>query len=163
MRAAMESGRSQLSGRVVLVQDAAQPEYSLVLYMPVYAGLEATESPKLRRDSMRGCVYAPFRIGEMLLAALPPAQTRTMLRVVDTTDGGHVVMHQDAGIETTRHAFTHSLTMQFYGRRWRFDFFSGPTASAAPQLAALDKLLFAGLAASLLLFAMTLWRWLGWI
>jgi PAS domain S-box-containing protein len=155
MRAAMESGRSQLSGRVVLVQDAAQPEYSLVLYMPVYAGLEATESPKLRRDSMRGWVYAPFRIGAMLRAALPPAQTRTLLRVVDTTDGGHVVMHQDAGIETTRHAFTHSLTMQFYGRRWRFDFFSGPTASAAPQLAALDKLLFAGLAASLLLFAMT--------
>jgi PAS domain S-box-containing protein len=155
MRAAMESGRSQLSGRVVLVQDAAQPEYSLVLYMPVYAGLEATESPQLRRDSMRGWVYAPFRIGAMLRAALPPAQTRTRLRVVDTTDGGHVVMHQDAGIETTRHAFTHSLTMQFYGRRWRFDFFSGPTASAAPQLAALDKLLFAGLAASLLLFAMT--------
>lgn len=155
MHAAMHSGRSQLSGRLVLMRDVANPEYSLVLYMPVYAGLEAADSPQLRRASMRGWVYAPFRIGAMLRSALPPAQTRTMLRVVDTTDGGHAVLHQDPGIDDSGHAFTHSLAMQFYGRRWRFDFFSGPTESAAPQLAALDKLLLAGLAASLLLFAMT--------
>ncbi len=155
MHAAMHSGRSQLSGRLVLMRDVANPEYSLVLYMPVYAGLEAADSPQLRRASMRGWVYAPFRIGAMLRSALRPAQTRTMLRVVDTTDGGHAVLHQDPGIDDSGHAFTHSLAMQFYGRRWRFDFFSGPTESAAPQLAALDKLLLAGLAASLLLFAMT--------
>ena len=154
MHAAMHTGRSQLSGRLVLIRDVAHPEYSLVLYMPVYGGVEAADSPRLRRASMRGWVYAPFRIGAMLRAALPPTQTRTMLRVVDTTDGGHVVMHQDAGIDATRHAFTHSLTMLFYGRRWRFDFFSGPTETAAPQLAALDKLLLAGIAASLLLFAL---------
>ena len=155
MHAAMHSGQSQLSGRLVLMRDVVRSEHSLVLYMPVYGGVAAADSLQLRQASMRGWVFAPFRIGAMLRAALPPAQTRTMLRVVDTTDGGHVVMHQDAGIDATRHAFTHSLTMLFYGRRWRFDFFSGPTASAAPQLAALDKLLLAGLAASLLLFAMT--------
>ena len=155
MHAAMLSGQSRLSGRVVLMRDAARPEHSLVLYMPVYRGADLGESAQLRRASMRGWVYAPFRIGAMLRAALPPAQTRTMLRVVDTTDGGHVLLHQDPGIDATRHAFTHSLTMWFYGRRWRFDFFSGPAASAAPQLGGLDKLLLAGLAACLLLFAMT--------
>lgn len=154
MHAAMQSGRSQLSGRLVLMRDMARPEHSLVLYMPVYAGLQPEDSPQLRRDSMRGWVYAPFRIGAMLQAALPPAQTRTLLRVVDTTDGGHAILHQDPGIDTGRHAFTHSLTMMFYGRRWRFDFFSGPIETAAPQLAALDKLLLAGIAASLLLFAL---------
>ena len=155
LRAAMDSGQLQMSGRLTLMRDGVRPEHSLVLYMPVYGGVEAGDSPRLRRTSMRGWVYAPFRIGAMLQAALPPVQTRTMLRVVDTTEGGHVVVHQDAGIDATRHAFTHSLTMLFYGRRWRFDFFSGPTASAAPQLAALNKLLLAGIAASLLLFAMT--------
>jgi PAS domain S-box-containing protein len=155
MQAAMQSGQSRLSGSVVLVRDLARPESSLVLYMPVYGGLEPGDSAQSRRASMRGWVYAPFRIGAMLQVALPPAQTRTMLRVVDTTDGGHVLLHQDPGIEAAQHAFTHSLSMWFYGRRWRFDFFSGPAASAAPQLAALDKLLLAGLAAALLLFAMT--------
>ena len=56
----------------------ARPEYSLVLYMPVNAGLDAADSPQLRRASMRGWVYAPFRIGAILRSALPPAQTRTM-------------------------------------------------------------------------------------
>ena len=155
MHAAMQSGRPQLSGRLVLAQDAANPEHGLLLYMPVYSRLDVGDSPQLRRTSMRGWVYAPFRIGAMLQAALPPARTRAMLRVVDTTDGGQVVLHQDPGIDATRHAFTHSLTMLFYGRHWRFDFFSGGTASAAPQLAALDKLLLAGVAAALLLFGMT--------
>ena len=55
MHAAMHSGRSQLSGRLVLMRDVANPEYSLVLYMPVYAGLEAADSPQLRRASMHWC------------------------------------------------------------------------------------------------------------
>ena len=43
---------------------------------------------------------------------------------LDVTNAAHDVLHQDPGIDAP-HAFTHSLTMDFYGRRWRFDFFSG--------------------------------------
>lgn len=152
MRTAMESGQPQLSGSIVLQRDLARPERSLVLYTPVYDHPIDAGSPIARRDTMRGWVYAPFRIDDMLRTALAPAHSRVLLQVVDVTGPAQIVLHQDPGVEG-RHAFTHSITQAFYGRRWRFDFFSGTLAVAAPQLAAVDKLLAAGIATALLLFA----------
>ena len=153
MRMAMDSGQSQLSGRITLGRDAAQPSPALVLFAPVYGQSMEAGSQSTRRGALRGWVFAPFRMEDMLRTALSPARGKMQLRVVDTTNAAHDVLHQDAGIDGP-HTFTHSLTMGFYGRRWRFDFFSGPIETAAPQLAAIDKLLLAGIAGSLLLFAL---------
>ena len=153
MRVSMESGQSQLTGKVILGRDAERPAPALVLFTPVYGQSLGTESLSTRRSAIRGWVFAPFRMEDMLGSALSPARGKMQIRVVDVTQAGHDVLYQDAGIDAP-HTFTHSLTMAFYGRRWRFDFFSGPLETAAPQLAALDKLLLAGIAASLLLFAL---------
>lgn len=153
MRMAVDSGQSQLSGRITLGRDAAQPSPALVVFAPVYGQSMVAGSQVARRNSLRGWVFAPFRMEDMLRSALSPARGNLRLRVVDITDAAHDVLHQDAGIDAP-HAFTHSLTMGFYGRRWRFDFFSGPAELAAPQLAAVDKLLLAGIGGSLLLFAL---------
>lgn len=153
MRMAMDSGQSQLTGRITLGRDAGRPEPALLLFAPVYGQSLDVDSPATRRSAIRGWVFSPFRMDQMLHSALSPARGKMQLRVVDVTDGGHEVLYQDAAIDAP-HTFTHSLTMLFYGRRWRFDFFSGPLETAAPQLAALDKLLLAGIAGSLLLFAL---------
>ena len=153
MRMAMNSGQSQLTGRITLGRDAGQPAPALLLLAPVYGQSMDVDSPATRRSAIRGWVFAPFRMDQMLHSALSPARGKMQLRVVDVTDAGHDVLYQDAGIDAS-HTFTHSLAMVFYGRRWRFDFFSGPLETAAPQLAALDKLLLAGIAGSLLLFAL---------
>jgi PAS domain S-box-containing protein len=153
MRLAMNSGQSQVTGRITLGRDAAHPSPALLLFAPVYGHAIGADSSATRRSNIRGWVFAPFRMDQMLHSALLPTRGKLQLRVVDVTDAAHDVLYQDAGIDSP-HTFTHSLSMSFYGRRWRFDFFSGPIETAAPQLAAIDKLLLAGIAGSLLLFAL---------
>jgi PAS domain S-box-containing protein len=153
MQAAMESGQIQLSGVVRLVQDEGEPAPSLLLYTPVYAGELQPSTPAERRASMVGWVYSPFHVAQMLDRAVAPARTSELMRVVDVTDPAQVVLHADPGIGKVN-TFTHSLTLTIYGRRWRFDFFSGPQKVAAPQLASLNNMLVAGGFVSLLLFGL---------
>lgn len=153
MRMAMDSGQSQLTGRITLGRDAGRPSPALLLLTPVYGQSLDVDSPATRRSALRGWVFAPFRMDDMLHTALSPGRGKMQLRVVDVTNATHDVLYQAADLDGP-HTFTHSLAMGFYGRRWRFDFFSGPTETAAPQLAALDNLLLAGVAVSLLLFAL---------
>lgn len=154
MAAAMDAGTTQLSGPVVLVQDGDHPTTASLLYTPVYASGQPTGSAQERRLALRGWVYAPFRIRDVLDRAIGPARAGMNLRVVDTTEARHVVIHEDPGIGG-EHAFTHSLVKSMHGRQWRFDYFSGPQTTAAPQLAGVNRLLYLGLAISLLLFGMT--------
>ncbi len=154
MRAAMESGEVQLSGVVMLVQDTDRKKrHGLLLYTPVYAGGLVPATPSERRAAMVGWVYSPFHVEQMLERAVAPAKGSERMRVVDITDPAQVVLYADPGIGKLN-AFTHSLSLTMHGRRWRFDFFSGPNNVAAPQLASLNSMLVAGGLVSLLLFGL---------
>ena len=150
---AMDTGLTRLSGPVELVQDTGHPQPALLLYTPVYASGMPLGDVQQRRGAMQGWVYAPFRILDVLDHAIGEGR-KDMLRVVDTTGPQPIVIHQDAGIES-EHAFAASFDQAINGRKWRFDYFSGPQNTAAPQLAGVNRLLFLGLAVSLLLFGLT--------
>ncbi len=159
MRAAMDTGEARLSGMVHLVQDAAMPEPALLLYTPVYSAVPMPHDPVQRRASMKGWVYAPFRVRGMIEHALAGLKTSERVRVVDVSDARHAVLYEDSEISKVN-TFTHSLAMSLHGRRWRFDFYSGPQHAAAPQLSSLNKLLAAGTVVALLLFALA-WMLVG--
>ncbi|QDA56008.1 PAS domain S-box protein [Thermomonas aquatica] len=153
MRAAMDNGQTRMTGMVHLVQDGGREIPGLLLYTPVYDTSLPPGNAIQRRQAMKGWVYAPFHVDTMLQAAVEPAKGNERMRVVDVTDPAQVVLYADPAIGEVN-TFTHSLQLSFYGRRWRFDFFSGPERTAAPQLATINKLLVAGIGASLLLFAL---------
>lgn len=153
MQAAMVSGEVQLSAPVKLVQDNGSQGHGMLLYTPVYRGAVTPTTPAQRRESIVGWVYSPFQIAQMLKNAIAPAKGVERMRVVDSSDPAQVVLYADPDIGP-RNTFTHSLTQNMYGRRWRFDFFSGPENVAAPQLEALNKMLAAGGVVSLLLFGL---------
>lgn len=153
MRAAMDSGQTRLSGKVHLIQDEGKPVPGLLLYSPVYDTTVPAAGLAERRQTMKGWVYAPFRVEAMLESSVAPAKGTERMRVVDVTDPAQAVLYTDPDIGTIN-TFTHSLQLSVYGRDWRFDFFSGPESAAAPQLVALNNLLIAGIGASLLLFAL---------
>ncbi len=154
MASAMNSGASRLTGQVALVQDGDQPQASVLMYTPVYASGERVQSPGERRNALRGWVYSPFHVRAILEWASDASPQVMALRLVDVTDDLPVVLHEDPGIDD-ENAFSYSLERSLHGRRWRFDYFSGPQFTAAPQLAGIDRLLFLGLAMSLLLFGLT--------
>ncbi len=151
MQVAMTTGEVQLSEAVSLMQDNGKQVHGLLLFTPVYKGEFNPSTPAQRREAMVGWVYTPFHIAQMLELAIAPVKTTERMRVVDATDSAQVVLYADPDIGDLN-TFTHSLTLNMYGRRWRFDFFSGPHNIAAPQLASLNKMLFAGGVVSLLLF-----------
>ncbi len=153
MQTAMVTGEVQLSGTVHLVQDNGENGLGLLLYTPVYKGQVAPRTPMERRAAMVGWVYSPFHVARMIEIAIAPARTSERMRVVDFTDPAQVVLYADPDIGP-RNTFTHSLALNMYGRRWRFDFFSGPQNVAAPQLASLNRMLAAGGVVSLLLFGL---------
>lgn len=153
MQAAMVTGDVQLSEAVILAQDNTKQVQGLLLYTPVYKGETTPKTPAERRDAMVGWVYSPFRVASMLEGAIAPAKTSERMRVVDSTDAAQVVLYADPNIGR-RNTFTHSLTLNMYGRRWRFDFFSGPQNVAAPQLASLNKMLAGGGLVALLVFGL---------
>jgi len=159
MRAAMDSGEAQLSGVVQLVQDGATPVVGMLLYTPVYSIVPTPQAPAQRRSSLKGWVQAPFRVQSMVRTAISDLKTSERMRVVDVSDARHVVLYADHDIGEVN-AFTHSVTKSLHGRRWRFDFFSGPQHAAAPQMSALNKLLAAGVVVSLLLFGL-MWMLVG--
>ena len=156
MRASMETGQFRLTGLVQLSQDTTQPATGMLLYIPVYSVVPTPRDPAQRKAAMKGWVYARFRVQRMFENSAAPIKTTERMRVVDISDAGHAVLYEDADIGPVN-TFTHSLPMSIYGRRWRFDFYSGPQHAAAPQLAVLNTLLAAGVVVSLLLF------WLVWI
>lgn len=152
MLAALESGRTRLSGMVYLLQDHGRRIPGLLLYHPVYAGDLPPQTVAARRAAMKGWVYLPFRVHTMVQAATAGARGSERLRIVDVSDAAPQVLYEDPGIDTDN-AFALSLPLEVDGRRWRLDFYSGPAASAVPGLASLNWLLAAGIAISLLLFA----------
>ncbi|MCI4567063.1 CHASE domain-containing protein [Lysobacter sp. CFH 32150] len=153
MDAARDTGTLRMSGRVRLLQDADRDVAGLLIYAPVYRAGDAPSSIRARRMSMQGWVYVPFRVNRYVEVALRPMRRELHFRLYDITEAKPELLYADPGFEQNgHHAFAHSLTTEHYGRRWRFDFVSGPEPVAAPAIAALRNTLVVGLFASLLLF-----------
>jgi signal transduction histidine kinase len=152
MRSALDTGQVKLSGRVRLLQDRGDAP-GMLMYAPVYRAGDAPLTPAARRESMQGWVYVPIRAPRFVDAALQPTRRLVRFRLVDVTDGTPTLLYADPDFTPRRtHGFTTSLVTEQYGRRWRYDFVSGPIDAAAPGLATLRTALVVGLLASLLLF-----------
>ena len=72
MTQALESGEPALSGKVTLVQEtdqAVQPGF--LMYVPLYRRDLPTATAEERRLAIRGFVYAPFRMHDLMRGILP--------------------------------------------------------------------------------------------
>ena len=156
MRSALDTGQVRLSGRVGLLQDRGNDAPGMLMYAPVYRAGDTPLTPAARRASMQGWVYVPIRVPRFVDVALQPTRRVVRFRLVDITDGTPTPLYADPDFTLNReHGFTTSLVVEHYGRRWRYDFVSGPIDTAAPGLATLRTALLVGLLASLLLFGIT--------
>ncbi|HZI16256.1 MAG TPA: CHASE domain-containing protein [Myxococcus sp.] len=80
MRRAQQTGLPAASGPVRLVQEmegSGQPQTGFLVYVPVYTELGPVP-PAARRDALRGFVYAPFRVGDLVEGLSFPGFGRTI-------------------------------------------------------------------------------------
>jgi len=66
MAAARDSGQAALSGKVVLVQEASNPQAGVLMYLPVYREGMPVATLAQRRAAIVAWVYAPFRMNDLM-------------------------------------------------------------------------------------------------
>ncbi len=168
MDAARDSGQPRLTGPVVLRSAQSTPgrlPAGELLLLPVYRAGDRPGNVEARRESLQGWVYVPFRVGDLVRAALSNAPERLQLRVVDVSDTaapgtGTVLLDEPAEAGPSRSGllpgFHATSTIEAYGRRWRLEFVSGPRAGLDARLRNLRSTLVIGVIASLLLYGIAL-------
>jgi PAS domain S-box-containing protein len=161
MIAARDSGKPHLSGPVRLQQDGLGNgrETELLLYSPIYRIGDFPASVAARRESLRGWVFIPFQATMFVEAALPfrDRYGGIDLRLYDVAGSTPQLLYADPDRgKGWVPAFTSSLPLDMYGRRWRMDFRSGPAGIASPGLAGLRTTMMIGLLSSLLLFGLVM-------
>ncbi len=161
-RAAMEQARDQntaaLSGKVELVQESGeQVQAGTLMYMPVYKKNQATDTIEERRASLRGWVYSPFRMGDLLNGVMNDAHRHTRIKVYDGPVASPAALLYDSEPETRPDYIPPSLFQiekhaTFNGRIWTLQFELSEHAAADVNYSRAWTTLLLGSLCSLLLF-----------
>ncbi|GAB1261560.1 CHASE domain-containing sensor histidine kinase [Aurantivibrio plasticivorans] len=71
MARAVETANASTSGKITLVQETDENvQAGFLMYLPVYHGGNIPATVEERRASIRGWVYAPFRVGDLMRGIL---------------------------------------------------------------------------------------------
>ncbi len=87
MSSAMDSAITALSGKVILVQETSteiQPGF--LIYLPVYDKKKPVNTVEQRRAAIRGFVYGPFRIEDLMHGILGKTLPNIRLQIYDDSD-----------------------------------------------------------------------------
>lgn len=117
---AMRTGQTQITGPIVLVQDAEKTP-GFLFYRPFYQSAEVP--PEGQREALfSGLVYAPFIMSKLMEGTLANVNRLVHFRV---TDGDFRLYSELDDIRgdnyDTTPMFEASYTLDMYGRNWHFD------------------------------------------
>lgn len=149
MDLAIQTGEARMTAPVQLVQEiTSDKQTGFLIYLP----FQVTAQPAgIQSRPVEGFVYAPFRGGDLIRAALEVGtQLPVALRIVDiqAPDAPLFDSSAEAG-DRPRH---HSRSLDILGRQWRFDVWSdtagiGQVRHLNSVLLGLTSFLFAAAAA----------------
>ncbi|WP_109118392.1 CHASE domain-containing protein [Azospirillum sp. TSO22-1] len=156
MERARDTGRTAASGRVRLVQETGVDEQAgFLIYLPVYDRALPLESVGDRRRAIRGFVYSPFRMSD-LMDPLMTGQWQDYLDVHihdgATADSATLLYDAPAEEAGTRQLVT---AVDVFGRSWTVDVRATPGFEASVDQRAPVTVLVAGFLISVLLVAVT--------
>ncbi|WP_300029343.1 CHASE domain-containing protein [uncultured Roseobacter sp.] len=151
--ASRDTGQAQITGPIVLVQDAASTP-GFLFYVPFYRnGPEADATT--RQTEFRGLVYAPFVVRNLMDGLL----SKDLRQVsVSISDAGQTIYDEHTSAEVLHDPdpmFTETVTMDIYGRTWSLDVrsnlaFRAQNTYAQPTMILIGGLLIEGLIVLLL-------------
>jgi PAS domain S-box-containing protein len=163
-RAAMARARDEdglfITGKVTLLQETeADVQNGILMYLPVYASGEPVKTPEERRKAIRGFVYSPIRMGDLVRGVFGKVPSRLAFEIDDFEENDRrretlFQSHPSKEGESTG-TFAFEETRPVFGRLWRFSFTSLPKFDAAVPRTERSILLSGGVF-SLLLSVMVL-------
>jgi signal transduction histidine kinase len=160
MRRAMETGLPSASGGVRLVQEQAADagaQSGFLLYVPVYHGAEPP-TPERRRERLRGFVYAPFRMGDLVEGLRFPGFQSTI--DLDIHDGAEplperTLFSSRAPAAAGAPMFRTVVPLEVAGRPWTLVFTAREAFISRNTSSQFITALVGGLLVTLLLFLIT--------
>ncbi len=112
---ARATGEAQMTGPIILVQDAGQTP-GFLFYAPWYDGNDA--NPYDRQENFVGAVYAPFVVEDLVTGALATTDRKIALTI---TDGGERLFDDNRPSDDGYDAdpmFERQTPIDIYGREW---------------------------------------------
>ena len=119
---ARDTGESQITGPIVLVQDAKKTP-GFLFYAPFYKNKKAGSVAE-RQENFVGMVYAPFVVQKLMEGVLSKQKRQVGIRIADETD---VLYDEHQSLEDDfdpNPLFKKRVETNLYGRNWTFDLWS---------------------------------------
>ncbi len=129
MERARDTARAAATGRVRLVQeDGYDVQAGFLIYLPVYAHGQPADTMEERQRAIRGFVYSPFRMGDLMRAVLEPSFAENLtITIYDGFDPGTRRRLYGSGGGDGREPDANDgrrrgqIAMAVFGRPWRVD------------------------------------------
>jgi len=159
-REAMERARNSrlpsLSKMVILVQETNQDvQKGCLLYLPVYNETNKTAATPDRQAALKGFVYSPFRINDLMKGILGKGSSKIALEIYDgtTTDTANLFYSSHASTAKPRPAdFSASHTIHVGGNTWTLVFRSNDRLLSSLEATQPNIIAIAGILVNLLLW-----------
>jgi two-component system, OmpR family, sensor kinase len=153
MALARDEGLVTASGKVILVQEIeSEKQAGLLLYLPIYRGAVVPATVEARRRELRGFVFAPLRVGDLLQGVRgsgPPLLDLELYASAEPLPATLLVSTREDGLP--KPVFRATRRLEQGGRTWLLRFASRPAFEAQSQRALVPWLTAASLATAALL------------
>lgn len=159
MERARDTGEASITGKVTLVQEGGTGKQAgFLMYLPVYGTGLPRDNVADRRAALRGYVYSPFRMNDLMDGILGHQSSAELrLRIHDGGELGAASRMYDSVPDNGRppgaERFVADSAIDFGGRRWTLHLSSLPQFEAGIRQDRSQTVLVAGMLISLLLFA----------
>ena len=149
---ARDTGTSQITGPIVLVQDAEKTP-GFLFYAPFYHDEMSTDLAT-RRKHFAGMVYAPFVVKKLMQGTLEKSRRHVAISI---RDGSEVLYDEHVAEELDfdpAPLFKKALSVALYGRVWNFDIWSTQSFRAGATSSQPTTILIGGIFIDALLLAL---------
>ncbi len=116
MERARDTGRAALSGKVRLVQETDQDvQAGFLIYLPLYRVGAPLQTVEQRRDALKGWIYAPFRMDDLMNGLLEGETALLRFDITDAAvDAGDGLMYSSSTATYPSH-YSDSIEEQIFG------------------------------------------------
>ncbi len=157
MERARDSGQTAVSGKIKLVQETRQHvQAGFLMYVPLYRRGAAVDTVAARRQALRGYVYAPFRVADLMQGIFRGRLDEVALEIFDgdKMTANSLMFRSRALIDMTpsAHPLRAVRQLDLKGHTWTIRFTALPPLFNTGTYSPPAIVLLSGLAISLLLF-----------
>lgn len=155
MERARDTGEYAASGKVTLVQETdVNKQAGFLVYLPIYHGSVIPKTVEERRKLLKGFVYAPFRVEDLLHGILADTEKSELnFQIYDGEERTERrLLFSQANLESDFHPqFSVTRFVDIAGRRWMVDFQERTIFAGKSETRFVPMILFIGLLFSLIL------------